>query len=156
MNDILGLVDSLEATILESPKLPLTDKLVIEEKKILQLVDKVRMAIKNGGIARQSIDINREIQIQDPVQQVAPAPEETSLSEAQEKARQVKQGANEYAEYVLSNLQLSVTKLQNQLIKLEKNIENGRDVLEQQKSEEAGQSSAPKQSESEEFLSEIR
>jgi hypothetical protein len=156
MNDILGLVDSLEATILESPKVPLTDKLVIEEKKILQLVDKVRMAIKNGGIARQSIDINKEIQIQDPVQQVAPQQSETSLSEAQEKARQIKQGANEYAEYVLSNLQLSVSKLQNQLIKLEKNIENGRDVLEKQKSEDATGQSAPAQSESEEFLSEIR
>lgn len=155
MNDILGLVDSLEATILESPKVPLTDKLVIEEKKILQLVDKVRMAIKNGGIARQSIDINREIHIQDPVQKNIAAPSEVSLSEAQEKARQIKQGANEYAEYVLSNLQLSVSKLQNQLIKLEKNIENGRDVLEQQKSEDAGQS-AKKKTESEEFLSEIR
>lgn len=153
MNDILGLVDSLEATILESPKLPLTDKLVVEEKKILQLVDKVRMAIKNGGIARHSIDINREIQIQEPVQQAVPAPEEVSLSEAHEKARQIKQGANEYAEYVLSNLQLSVSKLQNQLIKLEKNIENGRDVLEQQKSEDSGQSHAPQnQTESEEFF----
>ena len=151
MNDILGLVDSLEATILESPKVPLTDKLIIEEKKILQLVDKVRLAIKDGGIARQSIDINKEFSIQDPVQKVVKP--QDNISEAQEKARQVKQGANEYAEYVLSNLQLSITKLQNHIVKLEKNIENGREVLEKQKSEDATSSTT---THTEEFLSETR
>ena len=46
-----------------------------------------------------------------------------------EKIKKLREGADDYAQYVLSNLQLTVTKMQNNLAKLEKNIESGRKVI---------------------------
>lgn len=136
MNDILGLVDALEALLLESPRIPLTEKLLVIEKDALQLIDKIRLSIKNGNVSREHIDINKDPNLEVPVVQESKEYQKVSIADATMQAKKIKQGANEYAEYVLSNLQLSVTKLQNQIIKLEKNIENGRDVLEQQKAED--------------------
>ena len=42
---------------------------------------------------------------------------------------EMKQGADEYANDVLTQLQLLVTKLQKNLMRLEKNINAGRDML---------------------------
>jgi peptidoglycan hydrolase CwlO-like protein len=39
---------------------------------------------------------------------------------------------------VLNNLQLAVTKMQNNLVKLEKNIESGRKVIEEKNKEVTG------------------
>jgi hypothetical protein len=136
MNDILGLVDSLEALILESPRIPMTEKLIVVEKDALQLIDKIRMSIKNGNVSRAHIDINKDLLVEVPVADSPKEQPKLTIADATTQAKKIKQGANDYAEYVLSNLQLSVTKLQNQIIKLEKNIENGRDVLEKQKAED--------------------
>lgn len=136
MNEVLGLVDSLEAMVLESGKIPMTDKLIIPEKKIIQLIDKIRYVVKSGDVAKQAIDVNKAIVI-DPVvpeQDVEETPiSKEYIQSAEEKARQIREGADQYAEQVLTNLQLMVTKLQNQMIKLEQSIENGREVLEKQR-----------------------
>ena len=52
---------------------------------------------------------------------------------ATQKATKIKEGANDYADYVLANLQLTLTKMQKNLIHLEKNIESGRQILSKQK-----------------------
>ena len=139
MNEILGLVDSLEAMVLESAKIPMTDKLIIPEKKLIQLIDKIRYATKSGDVARNAIDINKAIVIESIVKtrEETPGPQFTEkLHDAEAKAKQIKEGAHQYAEQVLTNLQLMVTKLQNQMIKLEQSIENGREVLDQQRKKE--------------------
>jgi hypothetical protein len=140
MNDILGLIDSLEATLLEAPKLPLTDKLLIEEKKLLQLIDKLRVLIKEDGSARKAIDINKPMGAELVDEKSQELQKNESLGDAKKQSSDIIRGANEYAEIVLSDLQLSVSKLQNQLIKLERNIENGRDILAQHKKENENQS----------------
>ena len=140
MNDILGLIDSLEATLLEAPKLPLTDKLLIEEKKLLQLIDKLRVLIKEDGSARKAIDINKHMGAELVHEKSQELQKNESLDDAEKQSSDIIRGANEYAEIVLSDLQLSVSKLQNQLIKLERNIENGRDILAQHKKENENQS----------------
>ena len=141
MNEVLGLVDSLEAMVLESAKIPMTDKLIIPERKIIQLIDKIRYATKSGDGARNAIDVNKAIVIESllTVQEDPSGPTSNErIQRAEVKALQIKEGAHQYAEQVLTNLQLLVTKLQNQMIKLEQSIENGRDVLEQQKKKEEG------------------
>lgn len=138
MNEVLGLLDSLEATFLEAPRVPLTNKLIVEEKKVLQIIDKVRLAIKNGNVVRQSVDIlaslDETVNADSVATKVISSTE--TVVEAQKKAKKVKEGANDYAEYVLASLQLTVTKMQKNIGKLEKNIMSGRDVLEKQKNEE--------------------
>ncbi len=53
--------------------------------------------------------------------------------QAIQKANKIKDGANDYADYVLANLQLTLTKMQKNLIHLEKNIDSGRQILSTQK-----------------------
>ena len=48
MTAILGLLEALEAAILESPKIPLTDKTIIDETKILEIIDKIRLVLQSG------------------------------------------------------------------------------------------------------------
>ena len=47
--ELLGIVDSLEATILEASKIPFSDNIIIDEKSLLSLIDKIRIAMKSQG-----------------------------------------------------------------------------------------------------------
>lgn len=121
MNNILGLIDGLEAAILDSKKIPFTDKFIIEEKIILHLIDKLRLAAKDNTIILQTIDID--------------AKETSSESAFKQKAfnetdlQHLKKEAESYAKDVLGHLQLTITKLQQKLGHLEKTLENGRERL---------------------------
>lgn len=129
MSELLGLLDALEAVILDSKKVPLTDNVIVNEKKLIDIIDKVRTVVKTKG------DILKEkYQMQNEVRSTEPIPNEnitlSDIEKEMQKAKKIKQGAQDYAAFVLSNLQLTVTKMQNNLIKLEKNIESGREVIE--------------------------
>ena len=52
------------------------------------------------------------------------------METAKAESVKIKEGANAYADNVLANLQLMLTKLQKNLVRLEQNIESGRSVLE--------------------------
>ena len=132
MSEMLGLLDAMESIVLEAKKIPFTENIVIEERKIIDLIDKLRMTIKsNGNIVRQSVDINEEIiTAETNVGDIQIKKNESiSYDKTVEEAKKVKDGANEYADYILTSLQLTVTKMQNNLIKLEKNIESGRNII---------------------------
>ncbi len=131
MNELFGLLDSLESMILTAKKMPLTDKIMIEEKLLLRYIDKIKMAVQGQDLIRKTVDVSKQDEVKIEHQRLAHTSE--IVIDAQEQAAKVKKGANEYADYVLANLQLTLTKLQKDLIKLEKNIESGRDMLEKQK-----------------------
>lgn len=128
MSEVLGLLDALEAVILDSKKVPLTDNVIVNEQKLIDIIDKLRTVVKTkGDVLKEKYQIHEQTQVE-PVQK-----EDVTLSDIDkemQKAKKIKQGAQEYAAFVLSNLQLTVTKMQNNLIKLEKNIESGRDIIE--------------------------
>ncbi len=142
MNELMGLLDSLEATILEGKRIPLTDKIMLEEKKILSLVDKLRLVLKsNGSIVKRSVDQSRKEEAQKTKSDSAipgrvPEQMEDLLAQAHVEAEKIKDGAKEYADYILANLQLLVTKMQKNLIKVEKGIEDGRHLIEKSKQKE--------------------
>lgn len=152
MNEIFGLIDSFEAALLEAKKVPFSDKVMVDEKKMLRLIDKMRLLLKgNGGVARKAVDITKRHTDDEPE---FPEPEKSDSAEAKEliareieaameKARTVKHGANEYADYILANLQTMLTKMQKDLVKLEKSIASGRDVIEKAKEEENQQRKEP-------------
>lgn len=136
MNEVLGLVDALEALILDAKKIPMTDKVVLTEKTVLQIIDKIRLSVKNNGsVARRAIDVDGVDEMSQPIQiegQDTQRPTEL-LRKAQQEVQKMKEGADDYADYILANLQLMVTKLQKNLVKLEKNIESGREVIDKRK-----------------------
>ncbi|MAQ64946.1 MAG: hypothetical protein CMP21_07480 [Rickettsiales bacterium] len=131
MSKLLGLLDVLESKILEGKKVPLTEKVMVDEDEVMSIIDKIRSVLQSDDVIQNNIQIK-------PVNEFSSADNQASLDAEKnseiEKAKKIKEGAQEYAQYILSNLQLIVTKMQNNLVKLEKNIEGGRKVIEERNS----------------------
>ncbi len=139
MSELMGILDALEALIQSASRLPLTDKIVIEEFKLMQIVNKLRLAVQSGeSMIRRSIEVGQDFRVEDKVKEKGDVitPEFNALpmiQDAMNKAEQIRSGANDYAQDVLSNLQLTVAKMHKEITKMERNIEKGRDVLQQQR-----------------------
>ena len=120
MTAILGLLEALEAAILESPKIPFTDKTIIEENKILEIIDKIRMALASGADLIQS-SISKKEGAQ---KKSLPVAELTvsDLKEARQAARELRFKADKYADEVLSNLAATAAKIL-------RSVESGRQRL---------------------------
>tara|TARA_B100000427_G_scaffold326200_1_gene334412 strand:- start:1916 stop:2368 length:453 start_codon:yes stop_codon:yes gene_type:complete len=131
VSKILGLLDVLESNILEGKKVPLTEKVMVDEKEIINIIDKIRSVVQSEDVIQHNIQVKPVDEFK-AMQQQEKADIQTN-SEI-EKAKKIKEGAQEYAQYILSNLQLIVTKMQNNLVKLEKNIEGGRKVIDERNS----------------------
>ncbi|RAP32858.1 hypothetical protein DID75_03825 [Candidatus Marinamargulisbacteria bacterium SCGC AG-410-N11] len=134
MSKLLGLIDSLEACILESSKIPMTNKVVLEEDIILDIINKLRIVTSqtDDHVVMNSIDCTvKENKLSKEDEHLKQ--ETNTINNDIEQAENIKKGANEYADFVLSNLQLVVTKLQKDIVKLERNIDNGRRVIGEKK-----------------------
>lgn len=143
MDEVFGIIDALESTILEGKKVPFSEKIVIEEKKLLSLVDKLRLVLKSdGNMIKRSINASEKDKAYEKAVESNPSEDNSVdkntqiLEEAVNQAEKIKTGANEYADYVLANLHLMVTKMQTNLVKIEKSLTNGRDALDQTREKE--------------------
>jgi len=132
MNQILGIIDTLEALILEGRRIPLSEKVILNEKQLLTLIDKIRVLVKSEGkAAREAVDKTPSVMPKmKKTSEHAKEPDINVAKEASKKAQIIKEGAHEYADQILANLQLTVTKLQKNLVKLENNIQHGRSMIE--------------------------
>jgi len=155
MNEALGVVDAFEAKILDAKRIPFSGRIVLDEKQCLQLIDKLRYLLQNTEerVARQVIDSTRDdstesLSAEDEVDEA-----QRLMREAESKSHDVKRGANDYADNVLARLQLLVTQLQKNLVGLERNIENGRGLIDEVRSESGKEKTAK---EKEEQLNETR
>jgi hypothetical protein len=130
--EILGLLDALESMILDGTKIPFAKRVVINEEKVLAVIDKMRLVIQGGGgfakdaIAAQGADEddkkearrdagrrmprveNREM-IEGRTEDEAKAVE--VLQQAYEMAREVREGADKYADEILANLEATSTRI---------------------------------------------
>ena len=128
--ETLGLLDGLEAILLEGKRIPFMDKIVIDEHELLDVIDKIRRSVKRGGLASQSAispiksgdvaesdNLDKSISI-------------SMLEKEEEVAQKLSKDTQVYAKQVMTNLQLMVTKMQTNLVKFEKSIEEGRQNIE--------------------------
>ena len=130
MDEIFGLIDALEAVVLEGKKVPFSDKIMVEEHRLLQMIDKMRLVIKsNGSIIKRSIDLTKKEEAKPKVE-----PQKTDQVTAELEAEKIKKGAQEYADYVMANIQLMITKMQTNLVKAEKIITDSRSMISEEKS----------------------
>jgi len=121
MMEILGLLDTLEATILSGKKILLSDKVILEETKLLEIIDKIRLLLKSDeGLARRTLDKSAKKNVYT---------EKGIISKAQRESRLIREGANKYADEVLASLLSTVLKLQ-------RTLKNGRDRLEKAQNKE--------------------
>lgn len=116
--EILGLLDALESMILDGFKIPLTKKTLINEEQILGVIDKIRLVVQGGGnfakkaLGERAENPNAPEAVSQPEEPSTPANKSTEvLQQAYQLAKEVKEGADNYADEVLSNLELTVTRL---------------------------------------------
>ena len=120
--EILGLLDTLESFILDSTKIPFTKKIVVDEEKVLATIDKIRLVIQGGTDFAKKAIVRGENEISDsPVTPAAAAPEMEGRSrsegkaveiieEAYRMAKEVRDGADKYADEVLANIEATTTR----------------------------------------------
>ncbi len=114
--EILGLLDTLESTILDGFKIPFTKKMLMDEEKILSIIDKMRLVVQGGeGLAKEAIATKGEGR---EVAQVEGQPKDNSeakavevLQQAYQMAKEIREGADSYADDVLANLEATSTRI---------------------------------------------
>ena len=109
MYEILGLIDTLETVLDHGTHVPIINKLFIDEYEVQDLVCKIKNAIKKDFDERENNILERT--------QISNKTEET--------VRNVNAGSLVYADQVLANMQLIITKMQTNLVKFENSVEEG-------------------------------
>jgi hypothetical protein len=126
--EILGLLDTLESIVLDSAKIPFTKKIMVDEEKMLSIIDKIRLVIQGGG------DFARKAIVRGEAQEAAPEPTESKavevLEQAYQMAKEIREGADKYADEVLANLEATSTRIL-------RTIKAGRDRLSGEKNEKS-------------------
>ena len=136
--DILHLVDRLEELFNESASLPLTKKVAIDEEKLLDLIDQMRLAIpeeikkaqsinnqKERIIAQSNEEANRiknlareqseKLISKDAIVQEAKIIAEEIKKKAREETELIKKEADQYAIDSLDHLEIELSKILTQV-----------------------------------------
>ena len=114
--EILGLLDTLESMILDSSKVPFTKKVIVEEEKLLGLIDKIRLVVQGGGdFARKAIGQEEAAVDQPTADQPTRARGESKavevIEQAYQMAKEIREGADKYADEVLANLEATSSRI---------------------------------------------
>jgi len=125
--EILGLLDTLESMILDGRKVPLTKRVLINEDKVLAVIDKMRLVIQSGGgFAKDAIASKGVVQEEErrpeqktdrPVVEMMEGRSEEEakavevLQQAYQMAKEIREGADSYADEVLANLEATSARI---------------------------------------------
>jgi hypothetical protein len=139
MDNIKGIIFSLESLLKTSKKAMLSNKIAVDANKINQLVEKLKEAIGTYETTQKTVQAP-QYAVEHATQHAPQSPENnTEVIDAQKVAFKMKKDADDYADGILSRLQLLVTKMQTNVIKMEKNISEGRRLIEQKHLQHKGE-----------------
>lgn len=128
------LIDELEDVLAEGRRIPFGGRLMIDEERILDIIDRMRMAVPEELKQARRIVQEQERLLKEAQQRVEQALDEQGLLAeveaerdrllhlAEQEAADVRAGADEYAREVLEELD-------GQLLKLLTNVRNGLESL---------------------------
>ena len=105
----------------------LSKHVIIDPAEIKSLLDKLSDAIQEYEDNHSQESIVPPVSTEQPQE----SNDQTSVINIQKEMIRLKKDANDYADGVLSRLQLAVTKLQQNVIKIETNISEGRKLIQQ-------------------------
>jgi hypothetical protein len=137
MMDILHLVDRLEELFNESRPIPLTHNVIVDEDRMLEIIDQMRISIpdevksaqqvlaqRDRVLAQSQEEANRtlslakkkaeEIVSRDPIVDAAQSRAEQILAQARADAEMVRREADDYIIEALGSLESELTRLINQ------------------------------------------
>jgi hypothetical protein len=152
--DILHLIDRLEELFNESRPIWFTHSVVMDEDRLLDLIDQMRVAIpeeikkaqqvtsqkervlaqaqeeasRTIGLAREKADKMAE---KDQVSQAAQARADQIIAQARQECDQMKLDADQYVLQTLKDMQAEIDKIQNQVKNGILTIESGKDTTNQ-------------------------
>lgn len=132
--DILALVDKLEDLVAEGKKVPLTSSVMVNEQKIYDMIDEIRASFPDeikqarwivkerqemldeaekeaGRIVAESKAQAEELAAETEVVRLAEARAAETLEEVRNKEREIRLGAEDYADEMLANLEVNLGKL---------------------------------------------
>ncbi len=150
--DILNLVDRLESLITSSQRMPIGNRVLVREQEVLQLIDQMRAAVPEEIKQARRLNQERErmlAQAQAEASRIIAAAREEAERlindeemiqlaneraaeiehEAEERARQLRDGADAYAAEVLRGLEEQLTNLQIQIDHTILSIRKGLETL---------------------------
>jgi hypothetical protein len=133
MSELMGMLDVLDSFVAGGSRIPMTGKIVLEEQPLVQILRRLRHVLENGErTIRQTIEVSADVAMTRPQPPGMSALEIDSLpvlEDAARRAAEMRQGAREYADQVLANLELVVAKLSKEVAKVERHIQNGRATI---------------------------
>ncbi|MFA6169557.1 MAG: hypothetical protein WCW67_02230 [Candidatus Margulisiibacteriota bacterium] len=114
--EILGLLDTLESVILDSTKIPFSKKVIVDEAKVLSIIDKIRLVTQGGhDFAKKALvrnDAGPEAAAAAPAGASEPERKgafegktQEIIEQAYQLAKEIRGGADKYADEVLANLE---------------------------------------------------
>lgn len=118
--EILGLLDALESAVLDGFKIPLTKKTMVDEEKILNLVDKIRLVVEKGSVvARKSVEgvsvktdsVMPKISLSNSDKNSREEKTTEVIQQAYQMAKEIRGGADHYADEVLSHLEATTSRI---------------------------------------------
>lgn len=123
--EILGLIDTLESVICDSVKIPFTGKTLINESDVLSIIDKMRLVMQSGeGFAKtklasskagemmahtrtlETVESTRSDATENPEAKAAEI-----IQQAYQLSREIRQGADRYADEVLATLEATTGRI---------------------------------------------
>jgi len=108
---ILGLLDTLESLILDGFKIPLTKKTIVNEEQILSIIDKIRLVVQGGEDFGKHSVTESEVQVSKTEESKESVKATDVLQQAYQLAKEIREGADKYADEMLSNLELTTTRI---------------------------------------------
>jgi hypothetical protein len=120
--EILGLLDHLESIVLDSAKIPFSKKIMVDEDKLLTVIDKIRMVLQGGndyakkaiGKSEEQSGGQAELTIEAAEAERRPQAESKAvevMEQAYKMAKEIREGADKYADEVLANLEATSTRV---------------------------------------------
>lgn len=149
--DIMALVDKLEDLVAEGKKVPLTSSVMVNEQRIYDIIDEIRASFPDEIKQARWIVKERQDMLEEAEKEAARITEEAmakaeglasetevvrlaedlaakTLEEARNKEREIRLGAEDYADEMLANLEVNLGKLLTA-------VQRGRDRLQGKASE---------------------
>lgn len=132
--ELLNILNELEELIEESPKVPMTRRIMVDENRILDYLDRIRTSLpeeirqakwlvkerdkvlteSKKEAQRMLEDVNRQIEQRaedSEIARQADAIAQQTIQKAEEVSSQIRQGAREYADDILMGLEDKLSKM---------------------------------------------
>ena len=139
MNDVLGALDVLESHVMAAKNVPFSQNIIVNEQEVLDMVDKIRqLIIKESQGSGSNANAYK--------QGLHKSPKESAndvIAEAEKEAAHLAFESRQYADDIFIRLQVMVAKLRKNLVRLDQNIEEGREMLENLESDGQDTSDIP-------------